>query len=96
MTENGIFYDLEYINLTYGGNSRLNIEITDTDGKVKDLKPRSTCGCTISEISREGNVYNLSIVYDSLRKGGFTKQVQVTYKEGWSNKKLVFNIKGHI
>lgn len=96
ISNEGAFYNLDYKNLEYGADSTLVVEITDTSGKVKSLRGVPTCGCTVSTVTQEGNVYTMTIVYDSLRKGRFHKQIQVPYKEGFSQKKIIFNIKGEI
>lgn len=96
MTQEGSFYTFTYKNLTYDSDSKIFIDIIDDNNSIKNLIIRPTCGCTIAGLNKDGNTYTAEIVYDTKRRGTFTKQLLVNYREGLSGKKIIFNIKGNV
>lgn len=96
MTNTGIFYTFDYGVIPFDSSGQIFIEITDETGDVKNLKVNSTCGCAIPHFEKEDNKYTVSIIYDTKRRGNFTKQIKVPYKEGFISKQLIFNITGTV
>lgn len=96
MTNEGVFYTFDYGDIPFKSDSEIVVKLIDESGKIANLQVLPTCGCTVSSVNKNGNEYEAKITYDTSRKGRFHKQLHVPYKEGWSNKKIIINIKGTV
>lgn len=96
MEKEGIFYNFDYGIIPFESNSKIYVDIVEEKNNVKNLNIKSTCGCTVPSLVKEGNTHKIEIEYDTKRKGLFAKQLIVTYKKNLSSQKIIFNIKGQV
>lgn len=87
-------YVADYGEIPYKFDSSFTIHIKDTD--ITSLIVRTTCGCTTASPKYTANGINISIAYDTLRVGKFTKIVRLNYNKEGKPFQTAINIKGQV
>ena len=88
-------YTLEYGDLSKGANSRVDLEIT-SETPLINVRAEASCGCTNPVLTNKGDVYNLTIAYDTNRPGSFSKNVYFRHGINKNRTTIVINLKGKV
>lgn len=95
MEKQGIFFNFDYGFIAYDSDSKIGLRI-DLEG-AKDHTVKSSCGCTIPKIDKQGDsIYNMEISYDTKRAGFFKKTATFQYTKNNIKNAINFVITGTV
>ena len=84
-------YLVDYGQRQRGFDSTFDLKVKED---VKDLRLKSTCGCTTAQNNQDKSI--ISIKYDSNRLGYFSKNIQLTYIKDGNQERTTINITGTV
>ncbi|MCF6358275.1 MAG: DUF1573 domain-containing protein [Draconibacterium sp.] len=88
-------YIANYGKINYNEDSSFIVIINDKD--IENVTVKSSCGCTVAKPSRKkDNTIEISIKYDTKRKGEFNKNITISYKKNNKERKTLINITGNV
>jgi hypothetical protein len=87
-------YIVDYGIIPYKYDSNIDLLIEEKD--LKDVKIKTSCGCTVANTKNTPEGIVLGVKYDTLRVGEFYKNISIKYNKNNKEGQITITIKGEV